>query len=511
MHSSISNPAFLKKGFPYDSVIVFLLLLALAQVTAINSSLTNFTATFFLFASCFLSLKYFQRLTISYFPNSFIILFGSFSALCALPLLGRTLLGRSLVEDLNAPTFTFGLIFVFNSCVLLSHWLYTKSRFIRKFRDRLRLITTPANSLRVNNYKAVLISLFGLMTLFLGSNVGGALGKIISAFSSLGNAALAAYFLGLIHSLANKTEKPLPRIAWIIPAVFFILSVGIGIYFNSRNAFAFPILIAMISVFYIWIALGYRFGLRRIALIGISLFLAFSLISGISSAMLLARSYRDIVSPTELVSITLDLAAKGSTFNKSSSTSWWKEDYYGNEFANRLSAVKMIDNTLYIANTLTDQQKDEYSSFQSIRFVSILPEPALRFFGFSASAKEEVNQLSSADLLFSLYSGRDIKSRLTGSFMSDATLLFGWYSPVVLLVLFLMVFPLCDVFVLPLANSSHACIPSVLGMLLLPMFFLYLQSGTVVDMSVGIVRVMLELYLVFLVASKITRLRLRSS
>lgn len=512
MRSSSPNPAFIKKDFSYNSVIVFLLLLALAQVTAINSSFVNLTATFFLFVSCFLSLKYFQRLTISYFPNSFIILFGSFSALCALPLLGRTLIGQSLVEGLNAPSFTVGMIFVFNSCALLSHWLYTKSQFIHKFRDRLRLITTPANALRLNNYKAVLISLFGVLALFLGSNVGGAIGKIIGAFSNLGNAALAAYFLGLIHSRANKTEKPLPRISWIIPTIFFILSIGLGIYYNSRNAFAFPILIAILSVFYIWFALGYRYTLRRFALLGISLFIVFSLLSQINSAMLIARTYRKILNPAELVSLTLNSTTKGSEIiNKYSSRSWWKEDYYGNEFVNRLSAIKMIDNTLFIANALTDQQKDDYSSFQSIRFVSILPEPALRFFGFSASAKEEVNQLSSADLLFGFYSGRNIKSRLTGSFMSDAFLLFGWYSPVVFSVLLLMVFPLCDVFVLPLANSSHACIPSVLGMLLLPRFFLYLQSGTVVQMSVGIVRLMLEMYLVFLVASKITKLRLRSS
>lgn len=387
--------------------------------------------------------------------------------------------------------------------------MYTKSRFIRKFRDRLRLITSPANALRVNNYKAILISLFGLFNLFLGSNIGGATGKIIGAFSNLGNVALAAYFLGLIHSLANKTEKPLPKISWIIPAIFFILIVGVGIYFNSRNAFAFPILIAMLSLLYIWFALGYRFGLRRIALIGISLFLTFSLMSGISSAMVLARPYRDSLNPAELFSLTLDFMTKGSKiYDKYSSNSWWKEDYYGNEFFNRLSAIKMIDNTLFISNNLTDQQKGDYSSFQSIRLVSILPKPALRLFGFSASAKKEVNQLSSADLLFGFYSGRNIKSRLTGSFMSDATLLFGWYSPVVLSVLLLMVFPLCDVFVLPLANSAHACIPSVLGMLLLPRFFLFLQSATVVDMSVGIVRLMLELFLVFLVASKITKLSL---
>lgn len=506
MLSSISKPVFIKKGFPYNSAIAFLFLLVLVQVTTIDLSLANITASFFLFSSCFLSLKYFQYLTISFCPNSFIILFGSFSALCALPLLGRTLLGRSLVEGLNAPSFTAGMIFVFNSCALLNHWLYTKSLFIRKLRDRLRLITFQTNAFRLNNYKALLLSIFGVVALLVGSNLEGATGKVIGAFGNLGSAALAAYLLGLVHSLANKTEKPLPRISLIIPIIFFLLSIGIAIYYNSRNAFAVPILIAIISLFYIWFALGYRYTLRRVALLGISLFLAFSLLSGISSAILLARSYRGYLSSPELASKTFDLVIEGSKINRYGSASWWKEDYYGNEFLNRLSAIKMIDNTLFISNNLTDEQKAHYSSFQLTRLVSIFPAPALRLFGFSLLAKEEVNQLSSADLLLGFYSGNVIKSRLTGSFISDASLLFGWYSPVVLLVLFLMVFPLCDVFVLPLANSAQGCIPSVLGMLLFPRFFLYLQSGTIVDMSVGIARAMFELFLVFIVASKITKI-----
>jgi len=506
MHSSISNTAFTKNSFPYNSAIVSLFFLALVQVIAIDSSLINLTATFLLFASCFLSLKYFQRLAILSFPNSFIILFGSFSALCALPLLGRTLLGRSLIVDLNAPNLTFELIFIFNSFALLSHWLYTKSSFICEIRNRLRLTTFPANALRLSNSTAVVISTLGLVASFVGSNVEGVASKLIAPFSILSNTALVAYFLSLVHSLIIKNNS-LPRVSWITPVIFFVISIAQGIFYNSRSAFMSPILIAIISLSYIWFALQYRFNLKNVALSGISLFLTISLLSGISSAILLSRSLRSDVSPSELFAITLDLSSQGETFN-GSSTSWWNEDYYGNEFFNRFSTIKMIDNTLIISNNLTDEQKAVYSSFQSTRLVSILPEPALRLFGFSASAKNEVNQLSSADLLFSFYSGRDIKSRLTGSFMSDAYLLLGWYSPIVLSVVFLIVFPLCDVFVIPSANSAQACIPSVVGMLIWPRLFLYLQSATIVDMSVGIVRLMLELFLVFLVASKISNFRI---
>lgn len=512
MHSSISNPAFIKKNFPYYSSIAFLFLLALVQVIAINLSLANLTSTFFLVASCFLSLRYFQSLTISLFPNSFIILFGSFSALCALPLLGRTLVGRSLVEDLNAPILTFGMIFIFNSCALLSHWLYSKSSFICEIKNRLRLIISPANALILSSYTAFIMSTLGVVALFVGSNVQGPTGKFISAFSILSNTALAAYFLSLIYSLAVKKKQSLPRITWITPAIFFVISILLGIFFNSRNAFMTPILTAIISIFYIWFALGYRFKLKNLALSVISLFLAFSLLSGISSAILTARSFRADLSPTELFSLTLDYSSQGKKIlNRYNSTSPWNEDYYGNEFLNRFSGIAMIDTTLNISNNLTDKEKANYFSFQSIRLISILPEPALRFFGFSTSAKKEVNELSSTDLLFSFYLGRDIRSKLTGSFISDAYLVLGWFSPVVLSALFLMVFPLCDVFVISVIKSAHNYIPSLMGMLLLPRFFLYLQSGTIVDMSVAIVRAMIELLLVSFLASKFAKLKLQRS
>ena len=89
----------------------------------------------------------------------------------------------------------------------------------------------------------------------------------------------------------------------------------------------------------------------------------------------------------------------------------------------------MVDNTVTIANRLSDDQKVDYISFQRTRLVSILPGPALQLLGISQADKARVNSLSSADLLLGYYSGLVTKSRLTGSFMSDAYILFGWYSP----------------------------------------------------------------------------------
>jgi hypothetical protein len=93
--------------------------------------------------------------------------------------------------------------------------------------------------------------------------------------------------------------------------MFFVASIGQGLYFNSRNAFAAPILISSVALSFLWLAFGYRFKIKYVILTGISLFLVLSLISGISSAILLARAYRGSLSPTELFSTTLDFMFKG--------------------------------------------------------------------------------------------------------------------------------------------------------------------------------------------------------
>jgi len=511
MPNLISNAYFIKKGFPYTFTIYVLFFLSLIQCFAIDSSSINLLATFLLLSSCFLSLAYFKRLSIASFPNSFIVLFGSFSALCMLPLILRTFSGKSLVVDMNAPGYTFSMIFIFNSCALLIHFIYTQISFIRRLRDRLRFIVYPANAVILNNSSALFIGLVGFAIHFRSVGLQGDIGKVISMFSNLGNVGLVAYFIQLIYYFANRGEKPLPKISLIVPVMFFVASIAQGLYFNSRNTFAAPILISSVALSYLWFAFGYRFKIKYVVLTGISLFLLLSLISGISSAILMARSYRGSISATELFSTTLDFMLSGITIDKyDDPTSWWKENYYDSEFANRFSAIKMIDNTLYIADKMTNEQRNDYASFQLTRLVSILPTPLLTLFGGSGSSKFEVNQLSSADYLLEIFSGVSRISRLTGSFMSDAYILFGWFSPFILSLLFLIIFPVCDVFVINLVNSAQNCIPSVLGLSITPILFMYLQSATIVDMSVGILRTMLELSLVFLFASRISKLSFRS-
>ena len=159
-----------------------------------------------------------------------------------------------------------------------------------------------------------------------------------------------------------------------------------GIYLNSRGAFLAPILITGVLLIYLWFSQGYRFKAKYCALVLLSLYLSFILLSGVSSAILVARAYRGSISAGELFTITYDMILSGSKLNQGTdSSSWWRENYYNNNYLDRFSTIQMIDNTLYIARSLPKDERDYYSSFQLIRLTSILPSPILQLFGGSIS------------------------------------------------------------------------------------------------------------------------------
>ena len=168
------NTYFVRKSFPFNLVLIALIVLSLFQIVVLDSSFNNVFSVIFLLISCLMSLLYFQKLSISNFPNSFFVLLGSFLSLCALPIVGRTLVAQSLVQGLNTPIFTFGMVFIFNTCSLVSHYFYTHSHTFLRLRSFLRGVIQPANNFSLNNTRALLISFIGFGALFLSAgSIGG--------------------------------------------------------------------------------------------------------------------------------------------------------------------------------------------------------------------------------------------------------------------------------------------------------------------------------------------------
>ena len=102
----------------------------------------------------------------------------------------------------------------------------------------MRFLFSPVNSWKLNNYNAFVVSTFGVAALFLGSNIDGGAGKIISSFPNLGNAALAAFLLSLFHPLVSKFGRPSQAFHGLFQ-LYFLWYLLLKVFYNSRFAFLF--------------------------------------------------------------------------------------------------------------------------------------------------------------------------------------------------------------------------------------------------------------------------------
>jgi hypothetical protein len=473
---------------------------SILQVALIDSSSANFSAVLLVFIAFFFSSFYLKYLLISCFPNSFLILLGFVIGPCVLPLCLRTLEGKSLVDGLHEPLLTFGSITLFVIISIVAHYAYSKSSFLLMFRrkiyKKLRFYLDP----QVKLLPSLLIASIGAMALFIQSASGGVFSKLLSAFLPFRNFPLAIFLYIYLKKQICLGTKPPSRPLFISVILIYILSVVIGITYNTRMAFIEPLVIVFCIFCFKRLALFIPFG--KGFLIGLVLILAIAipLLDNLSASITLVRAYRSSVTPQEIFSMTIKslTQAKPERQINAANESWWNEQYYRNEFMNRFSPIKMIDNTLYIQQRVSQSQISQYTQIQFIRLVSILPKPLPSFFGVTGEQKEEVNRSSAADIQFGFISDSDTQGRkLTGSFISDLYILFGPpFSLVVYCCVLMIVFPVSDVFVSQSQDQKDVLIPSPLGILLGPDHFLLFSNSSVVDM-IGYLRLVVEFSLAF--------------
>jgi hypothetical protein len=311
------------------------------------------------------------------------------------------------------------------------------------------------------------------------------------------------YLVGYIQNQADFALKPPSRLLLAIVTIFYAFSLFVGMYFNSRFAFVQPLIIVFSALIFSRLGLARPFRVKIILSVLVVFLLLNSFLSNLSDSIALARAYRASVTPVELVSMTIANMTTAKTNNVvyEDKSLWWDEQYYENEFPNRFSPIKNLDNLLHLQKILDTNAISEYVNIQFARLVSILPNPLPSFFGVTAYQKEEVNQFSSADVLFGFVSSSTVGRRLTGSFISDSLILFGLFAPLIYAFLMLFVFSLSDIFLIPLRASKDVLIPSPLGMLLSSQNILFFTSLTTVDLTVGYGRTLLQTSLAFFVSS----------
>ncbi|QPN59118.1 hypothetical protein H8F24_13640 [Synechococcus sp. CBW1002] len=492
-----SAPA--RKEFPYTVSLILLAVFLIVQVASIESSFQNLLAASLLYIAYFFSSLYFKSLRIFAYPNSFLILLGFVIGFCAMPLVLRTLEGKSLVDGLYEPISTFGSIFLFTLISLASHYLYTRSRSLSDLRAVLIRLFRQNFNQTPRTVPLILIASVGLGALFISSASDGAFSKLLKAFSPLINLPLAAYLLLHIKSQANSGSKSPSRPLLIIVGILYAATLFIGMYFNTRFAFIQPLILVFSALCFVRLGLAVPFRANVIIALLIGSFLLNSFLTNLSYSIAMSRAYRSTIDPAELVSLTIENFTKEKADNivYQGKSLWWNERYYNSEFSNRFSPIKNLDNLLHINQGLGASDVSEYSNNQLIRLISILPNPLPGLFGVTPEQKEEINQFSSADWLFGSISSSLEERRLTGNFIPDTIILYDFFAPFIYALLMLIIFTISDAFVIPLGRSNDLFAPSPLGMLFASQNIMFFASGTLVDLTVGHVRYLLQTSVAF--------------
>lgn len=494
----------------YVNVSIFLAICVVVQLLAIDSSIENLCVSLSLFFTTLISLKYLNSLQASYFPNSFLILIGFVIGLCTMPLAIRTFEVQSLSAGLNEPIFTFGSISLFVLVTVLAHYVYVRLPILIRLRNFTINRLNPYLGLTPNFTSSVIMSTIGLAAYFINSDSGGVGIKLIKALLPLVNILFSLYCLSLIKSQFNLGQRPSKILAFLV-ILFFAASVILAILQNSRFIFVQSFILIIGASLFSILGLGRALKLKIVLPTILCCFILFPLLTNLTSSIAFARTWRTSASQLELLSLTVDhlVNSKEKFSVYTDKSNWWDEEYYTNELLNRLSNIKNIDNSLYIYKNIDSSRILDYQHFQLVRFVSILPNPLPSIFGVSASEKKEVNQFSSSDVLVGFISSTTESKRLTSSFISDSFLLFGFSAPIIYFFILLIVFPLSDLFSIPLQYENKLLVLSCLGILMIPVHFLFFSTGSIVDITVGYIRSIFQLSLAFFLLSRLFLIRLR--
>ncbi len=429
--------------------------------------------------------------------------------------------GKPLVFNLKYPNSVFLHNLLAFFIILVSFYFYTT--FFQRIRYSLsnfflkhtQLYATPYN------YQLWLMGFIGVagmsITRIFGAEGGeeaGIMIKIIQGLSIYAYAPLyiflAPLYLGQQKNISNNSRP------FLIGYVFFLLLIGILM--NSRGAFMQGLAGLGIS-YLLGLLLGcfpHRiFTFRNTLLFGASLWIITGPLSDLGTAMVIARSQRGEVNPTELLNVTLRIyqdkeqlnAYKSIALDQRNSLSLeWNEYYFDNIFAARFSNLKFVDASLEHYYRLDSPSKNESMYRYSIdRTLAILPSPVLNFLNIEID-KYKVIGSSYGDYLLALSTGNQsyLGGYRVGHFAGVGMAAFGWTYLLIMLLALTPNFLLLDLL-------YHKGKFSIVSLIFIPKIFSHvgLLSGNIenpINFIPFLFRTWPQLVILYLILFYLTRL-----
>lgn len=376
-------------------------------------------------------------------------------------LLVKTLEWSALVDRLQVPTTTFGVLFATQVVLIVSHAVYLQMPQMQAMRGFIsrRLYGPTGVFTWPTDLEIWLLGLLGMFSLAMTGTdyesaatfgMGGAAEKLLRAFSFL----KFAPFLIPFRNALSGTPSPQPR-SYLPLMLYFCALIVLSFATNSRSTFADSVPTVGICVL---MATSYNaFSLRSIptwklvaVLVGAAL--GALLLSRISLAMVVVRDYRSNVDVFGLIGLTIEALGNNEWLEtakaKMGSAVYfgnYSEEYVDSRFLARFLLTKYHDNILYYFSFFGPDHIVSYVDFMKDRMWATLPDPVLRKLGIWINKEDLI--ISNGDYIVYLMDGWGLGGFKTGSMIAEVYSVFGWLFPAVMFVSALMLFVFYDALV----------------------------------------------------------------
>ncbi|MBW8328230.1 MAG: hypothetical protein K0M48_03445 [Thiobacillus sp.] len=499
--------------------IVILLLaltfIAFAAQFAIDFSAENIATACIVLASSLAILLYIHWTgAIQTHPLSTFAIFGFCMSTQLGALLVQSATWTALSLNLRQPIETFATLAGFQAIALVAHGVYRlfsnaaspkKLSLVRAVLEKLGLYATPTVG------TLWIMGVIGLFSLL----VGGGEGAVRKTFQAMSFVAWAPFLIP-IYLLQQGSSYCNAKKNYLFLMIYMSLIVLLGMAANAR-----ALMLAGAMTIAIFALLSVMRSTRpvkvsQLAKTGVLLVVMGAIaipVTDLVTAMVLARKARGYVSPVQMVDLTLYyfqrpqlLHAQREKDSFISIRRNYDETYFASPLIARLVETKFHDNALYFGSRVGPKGEEKLRDITGDFFWATLPDPALKSLEIDVDKKDLA--FSMGDYISHLGGGGGLGGFKTGSAFAHGIILFGYFFPLIYLLICPILFLAHDL--LSYRSANGRVILSALGMLGIWKLFQYgISAESLQAMFMGVVRGVPQNIILYLVIFHMARLGAR--
>lgn len=500
-------------------IVMLLLTLALAAFAAqfaVDFSSDNLAAACIVLASSMAILLYINWTgAIQTHPLSTFAIFGFCMSTQLGALLVQSATWTSLTLNLRQPVATFATLALFQGIALMAHGMYRlfsnsalprKSSLMRAGLEKLGLYATPTVG------TLWIMGLIGLFSYLIGGGGEGVGSKVSQGMTFV---AWAPFLIPMYVQQQGPGYCNIKR-NYVFLAVYVVVIAVLGMAANARGLMLSGLM--TIALFALLSTMRSTQPVRaaQIAKIGMLTVLMAALsfpVTDLVTAMVIARKSRGNVSPVKMVEETfyyfqqprlLDAQREKDKFISIRSN--YDEAYFASPLMARLVETKFHDNALYFSSRLNSEDEERMLDITGDFFWATLPDPVLKSLAIDVDKKNL--RFSMGDYISHLGGGGDLGGFKTGSGFAQGISVFGYFFPVIYLLVCPILFLAHDL--LSYRSAKGGVLVSALGMLGIWKLFQYgISAESLQYIFMAVVRGLPQNIILFLVIFHIARVGAR--